>query len=74
MSDRAIKCLKTALKYNTLPLSPIETVLGWVKRFGEFSGEIEKDLDVYSMSNSVEWKELIRDFVINNPEQVANLK
>jgi hypothetical protein len=45
-----------------------------VKRFGEFSGEIEKDLDVYSMSNSVEWKELIRDFVINNPEQVANLK
>ncbi|MEG4571644.1 hypothetical protein QUA56_02775 [Microcoleus sp. N3A4] len=42
------------------PFSPTETVVNWLENFGRFSLEKGEYLDTNSLSNSREWKELMR--------------
>jgi len=52
------KFLQTSL--NCTPFSSTETVLNWLENFGRFSLEKGEYFDTNSLSNSSEWKELMR--------------
>ena len=55
---RMSHCLQNSL--NCTPFSPTETVVNWLENFGRFSLEKGEYLDTNSLSNSREWKELIK--------------
>ncbi|TAG91969.1 MAG: hypothetical protein EAZ09_13060 [Oscillatoriales cyanobacterium] len=55
---RMSQCLQKSL--NSTPFSPTETVVNWLENFGRFSLEKGEYLDTNSLSNSREWKELMR--------------
>ncbi|TAE99594.1 MAG: hypothetical protein EAZ78_21785 [Oscillatoriales cyanobacterium] len=45
---------------NSTPFSRTETVMNWLENFGRFSLEKGEYFDTNSLSNSLEWKELIQ--------------
>jgi chromosome segregation ATPase len=48
-------------------LSPTETVNNWLENFGKFGSEHGKPLDTYSLTNSEEWKQLMRQLMMRKP-------
>ncbi|MEG4325010.1 methyltransferase domain-containing protein [Microcoleus sp. herbarium5] len=51
-------CLQESLKCT--PLSRTETVVNWLESFAKFSSEKGYEFDSYSLTNSGEWKKLMR--------------
>ncbi|MEG4914798.1 MULTISPECIES: hypothetical protein [unclassified Microcoleus] len=58
--DRAGMSHSLQKSLNCTPFSPTETIVNWLENFGRFSLEKGEYLDTNSLSNSLEWKELIR--------------
>ena len=52
------QCLQQSLKCTHL--SPTETVVNWLKTFTELSSEKGCEFNTYSLTNSAEWKRLMR--------------
>jgi len=52
------QCLQQSLKFT--PLSRTETVVNWLERFAKLSSEKGCEFDTYSLTNSAEWKQLMR--------------
>ncbi|TAE14829.1 MAG: methyltransferase domain-containing protein [Oscillatoriales cyanobacterium] len=52
------QCLQQSLKCT--PLSRTETVVNWLESFAKFSSEKGYEFDSYSLTSSVEWKQLMR--------------
>ena len=50
--------LRNAWQYR--PFSPTEASINWVESFAEFSRNWGVEFDAYSLTNSVEWQELIK--------------
>ncbi|NJL19723.1 MAG: hypothetical protein HC895_01105 [Leptolyngbyaceae cyanobacterium SM1_3_5] len=59
------ECLQESLKCTFL--SRTETVNNWLENFGTFSSEQGSQLDTYSLTNSQEWKQLIRQVMAIKP-------
>jgi len=53
-----VQCLQQSLKCT--PLSRTETVVNWLESFAKFSSEKGCEFDSYSLTNSAEWKQLMR--------------
>jgi len=58
--DRAGMSHSLQKSLNCTPFSPTETIVNWLENFGRFSLEKGEYLDTNSLSNSLEWKELMR--------------
>jgi len=58
--DRAGMSRSLQKSLNCTPFSPTETIVNWLENFGRFSLEKGEYLDTNSLSNSLEWKELMR--------------
>ena len=58
-------CLQESLKCT--PLSKTETLMNWLESFAKFSSETENQLDTYALTNSEEWKQLMRRAVAVKP-------
>ena len=52
------QCLQQSLKCT--PLSRTETVVSWLESFAKLSSEKGYEFDTYSLTNSAEWKQLMR--------------
>ncbi|MCC3419285.1 MAG: methyltransferase domain-containing protein [Microcoleus sp. PH2017_07_MST_O_A] len=52
------QCLQQSLKCT--PLSRTETLVNWLESFAKFSSEKGYEFDSYSLTSSVEWKQLMR--------------
>jgi hypothetical protein len=52
------QCLQQSLKYT--PLSRTETVVNWLETFTKLSSEKGGEFNTYSLTNSAEWKRLMR--------------
>jgi len=52
------QCLQQSLKCT--PLSPTETVVNWLETFTKLSSEKGCEFNTYSLTNSAEWKRLMR--------------
>jgi ubiquinone/menaquinone biosynthesis C-methylase UbiE len=52
------QCLQQSLKCT--PLSRTETVVNWLESFAKLSSEKGCEFDTYSLTNSAEWKQLMR--------------
>ena len=52
------ECLQQSIKCT--PFSHTETVLNWLDSFAKFSSEKGCELNTYSLTNSEEWKQLMR--------------
>ena len=59
------KCLQESLKCT--PSSQTETIVNWLESFANFSLEKGRQLDTYSLTNSEEWKQLVRQAVAIKP-------
>ena len=59
------KCLQESLKCT--PSSQTETIVNWLESFANFSLEKGWQLDTYSLTNSEEWKQLVRQAVAIKP-------
>ncbi|MEG4392859.1 hypothetical protein [Microcoleus sp. BROC3] len=59
-NDRAGMSHSLQKSLNCTPFSPTETIVNWLENFGRFSLEKGEYLDTNSLSNSLEWKELMR--------------
>ena len=55
------ECLQESLKCTPFPKS--ETILNWLESFTKFSLEKEGGMDIQSLTNSAEWKHLLRQAV-----------
>ncbi|MGB8688007.1 MAG: glycosyltransferase, partial [Microcoleus sp.] len=55
------ECLQESLKCTPFPKS--ETILNWLESFTKFSLEKECGIDIQSLTNSAEWKQLVRPAV-----------
>ena len=55
------ECLQESLKCTPFPKS--ETILNWLESFTKFSLEKEGGMDIQSLTNSAEWKQLVRQAV-----------
>jgi glycosyltransferase involved in cell wall biosynthesis len=55
------ECLQASLKCTPFPKS--ETILNWLESFTKFSLEKEGGMDIQSLTNSAEWKQLVRQAV-----------
>ncbi|MEG4280750.1 glycosyltransferase [Microcoleus sp. MON1_C1] len=55
------ECLQESLKCTPFPKS--ETILNWLESFTKFSLEKEGGIDIQSLTNSAEWKQLVRQAV-----------
>jgi hypothetical protein len=58
--DRAGMSHSLQKSLNCTPFSPTETIVNWLENFGRFSLEKGEYFDTNSLSNSLEWKELMR--------------
>jgi len=59
------KCLHNSLKCT--PFSRTETLINWLESFSKFSSENEHQLDTYALTNSEEWKHLMRQAIAVKP-------
>gem|GEM_PF-515223 len=59
------KCLQESLKCT--PFSKTETLMNWLESFVKFSSEKDHQLDTYALTNSEEWKQLMRWTVAVKP-------
>ncbi|MEG4034984.1 chromosome partitioning protein ParA, partial [Microcoleus sp. S36b_A4] len=59
------KYLQESLKCT--PFSKTETLMNWLESFVKFSSEKEHQLDTYALTNSEEWKQLMRWTVAVKP-------
>jgi hypothetical protein len=59
------KCLKQSLKCT--PFSPTETVLKWIESFSKLALKKGEGFDAKSLTNSVEWKELMSRVLVAKP-------
>ncbi len=50
--------LRNSCQYR--PFSPTETIINWVESFAEFSKNWGVEFDAYSLTNSVEWQDLMK--------------
>jgi len=55
------ECLQASLKCTPFPKS--ETILNWLESFTKFSLEKEGGIDIQSLTDSAEWKQLVRQAV-----------
>ena len=55
------ECLQESL--NCTPFPKSETILNWLESFTKFSLEKEGGMDIQSLTNSAEWKQLVRQAV-----------
>lgn len=62
MRDR----LHESLKYK--PFSPTETILNWLDSFTNLCSEKGCGIDTQSLTNSAEWKQLMRQVVGVKPQ------
>ena len=62
--DRAGMSHSLQKSLNCTPFSPTETIVNWLENFGRFSLEKGEYLDTNSLSNSLEWKELMRRVLV----------
>ena len=59
------ECLKQSLKCT--PFSPTETVLKWIESFSKLALKKGEGFDAKSLTNSVEWKQLISRVIVAKP-------
>ena len=52
------KCLQESLKCTHF--SKTETMMNWLESFAKFSSQKDHQLDAYALTNSEEWKQLMR--------------
>lgn len=50
--------LEKSLRYT--PFSPTETLLDWINNFSTYAKDYGRSLDAFSLSNSPEWKQLVK--------------
>jgi len=55
-------------------LSRTETVNNWLESFGDFFAKKGQQLDTYSLTNSEEWKQLMRQVLAAKPMSLAKGK
>ncbi|MCC3411329.1 FkbM family methyltransferase [Microcoleus sp. PH2017_02_FOX_O_A] len=58
-------CLQESLKCT--PFSKTETLINWLESFAKFYSEKDHQLDTYALTNSEEWKQLMRWTVAVKP-------
>ena len=59
------KCLHNSLKCT--PFSRTETLINWLESFSKLASENEHQLDTYALTNSEEWKHLMRQAIAVKP-------
>ena len=59
------ECLKQSLKCT--PFSPTETVLKWIESFSKLALKKGEGFDAKSLTNSVEWKQLMSPVLVAKP-------
>src|SRR6476469_1163032 len=59
------KCLHNSLKCT--PFSRTETIINWLESFSKLASENEHQLDTYALTNSEEWKHLMRQAIAVKP-------
>ena len=58
-------CLQESFKCT--PLSKTETLMNWLESFAKFSSDKENQFDTYALTNSAEWKKLMRQAIAVKP-------
>lgn len=67
--EKMARYLQQSLKYK--PFSRTETVLNWLESFAKFSMESGVSLNTESLTNSDEWKQLVRRLMSVKPKLVS---
>src|SRR6478672_7070869 len=62
---KMLKCLHNSLKCT--PFSRTETLINWLESFSKLASENEHQLDTYALTNSEEWKHLMRQAIAVKP-------
>ncbi|MDJ0535537.1 MAG: glycosyltransferase [Xenococcaceae cyanobacterium MO_207.B15] len=54
------------------PFAPTETIINWIESFAEFSQNWGVGFDAYSLTNSLEWQDLMKWVIGVNPQRDSN--
>jgi ketosteroid isomerase-like protein len=58
-------CLQESFKWT--PFSKTETLMNWLESFAKFYSDKENQFDTYALTNSAEWKKLMRQAIAVKP-------